>query len=74
MIHFGIRNPFSTQFTHYWVKVIDVPKHKEKIELELYHDNSLAIFSIDFTQRYHNIVEFEIGLLGFCFHVTLYRI
>ena len=75
MIHFSfnIRNPWSQEFKHLWSRVYDTPHKNKFVELEVYKDSSIVSINFNATTRQsHAGIDFEIGLLGYCFHFNLH--
>lgn len=71
--HFSIRNPWSQQFKNLWCRVYDTPHKNKFIELEVYKDSSLLSFHLNITTRQsHAGLDFEFGLLSYCFHFNFY--
>lgn len=71
--NFSIRNPFSQEFKNLWCRVYDTPHKNKFIELEVYKDSSLISLNFNATTRQsHAGVDFELGLLGYCFHFNFY--
>ena len=74
-LSFNIRNPWSQEFKNLWNKVLDTAHPSKYIELEVYKDSSLLTVSFNWTIRQsHAGVDFEVGLLGYCFHFNFYDI
>lgn len=72
-INFTIRNPFSQQFKNLWHSACGTPFNNKFIETELCKDSSLLCFRFELTARQsHAGVNFEIGVLGYCFHFNFY--
>lgn len=74
-LNFSIRNPWSQKFKNLWNKSFVTPHPSKYLELEIYKDASLLTFSFNWTIRQsHAGLDFEVGLLGYCFHFNFYDI
>ena len=72
-LNFSVRNPWSDHFKNIACKVFNTPFKNKFIEIEVTKDSSIVAFSIDLTTRQsHAGLEFEIGLLGYCFRFNFY--
>lgn len=75
MIHLNLnlRNPFSCKFKNLWCRAFSTPFENKFIEVEVYQDSSLLSLGFNITARQsHSGVDFDIGLLGLCFHFVFY--
>ena len=72
-VNFAIRNPFSQRFKNLWHYACETPFKHKFIETEVYADSSLLSIRFDLTARQsHAGVNFEIGVLGYCFQFNFY--
>lgn len=74
-LNLNIRNPWSDRFKNLWCRAYDTPFKSKFVELEVYRDSSLLSFNVNWTIRQsHAGLDFEFGLLGYCFHFQFYDI
>lgn len=72
-LNFSLRNPWSNCFENLWCRAYGTPFKHKFIELEFYKDSSFLSCSFAWTIRQsHAGLDFELGLLGYCFHFNFY--
>lgn len=74
-LHASIRKPWSKRFTAIWSRNFSTLSEHKVIELELYLDSSILVVNFNWTiKQSHAGLDFELGLLGCCFHFNFYDI
>jgi hypothetical protein len=72
-VNFELRNPWSNRFNNLWCRSFATPVKNKFVELELYKDTNILSFRFTWTIRQdHAGLNLEVGLLGYCFHASLY--
>jgi len=72
-LNFSLRNPWSNRFENLWCRAYGTLFKHKFIELEVYKDSSFLSCSLVWTIRQsHAGLDFELGLLGYCFHFNFY--
>ena len=71
--NFTLRNPWSDRFTSLWCRMFKTPFRSKFIELETFRDSTFFTINFNWTVRQsHAGLDFELGVLGFCFHSNFY--
>lgn len=72
-LSFNLRNPWGNEFKNLWCKSYATRFKNKFIELEVTKDFTLISVMFNWTIRQsHAGLDFEVGLLGYCFHLNFY--
>jgi len=72
-LDFTINNPYSKKFRNLWNKFYGTPFKNKFVELEVYRDSTIVVFSTRWTCcKDHAGLNIVVGLFGFCVHFNFY--
>jgi len=72
-LNFNLRNPWSNRWKNIWCKTYETPIKHKYIELEVFKDTTIVVFSFNLTIRQsHSGLMIDVGLMGYSASLHLY--